>query len=145
MTILIPVDMKKNQKILKKIDDNEVILLCIVDPNVLEIIAEMTTEKGWLGDKFTTSFKNTLMKQYERLLERWINNAEASLKKRNIKVESHKEKGNFKKIITDYVKKNNPNKLVFAYKRGYNPYWEILKPVISNLCKKLKVQCVIET
>lgn len=144
MTILVPVDMKKNQKILKKIDDKEVLLPCIIDPNVLEIIAEITTEKGWLGDKFTTSFKNALIKQYERLLDRWMHNAETVLKKMNKKVESRKEKGNFKKIITKYVDEQNPDKLLFTYKKGYNPYWETLKPVINELCKKLKVTCVIE-
>jgi hypothetical protein len=73
-----------------------------------------------------------------------MHNAETVLKKMNKKVESRKEKGNFKKIITKYVDEQNPDKLLFTYKKGYNPYWETLKPVINELCKKLKVTCVIE-
>ncbi|QTA38424.1 hypothetical protein JYK00_02555 [Thermosipho ferrireducens] len=138
MTLLVPIDFKENKKVLLKVakKESEVFLLEIIDEQIVELAAEIAVEKGWLGDKTIEEIANFLKKQYEQMADKFVNDAEKFLKEKGINVRSKKVKGKFINVLDDI----KGDKYIFVYKRGYNPYWQILKPVIYTWCKDKKCE-----
>ena len=140
-TLILNIDMKKNikviQKIKKKYSNPEILL--IIDPNIVYIVADFLIENGWLGEETTKQLQNVMLSNLKILREKWIEFAKENMK--NIKI--IKANGNFKEILEEKIKSENITELIVTFKKGFNPYWNVLKHVIENICKKYNIKLKI--
>ena len=140
MILLIPVDMKQNPKVLKSMKDRDVHILAVVDPELVRLSAEMAIEKGWLGDKATSDIYQFLLKQLRRMRKEFVEQAVKLLQIKEIKITYDEKDGNFVEEIKKAVSSKNVHTVIFCHKKGYNPYWSVLKPIVNKLCKELNVK-----
>lgn len=140
-TIVLNFDMKKDLKLLKKIfnkyENPEFYL--ILDEKLIYLAAEILISNGWLGESTTESLKEVLLKNLKALRKLWIKSSQKAYP--GIKVKELD--GNIRDILENEIKNENVSKIVIMLKKGFNPYWSILKPVIEELENKYKIEIVI--
>jgi|GEM_PF-1675224 len=144
MRVIIPADMKWDKKVfLKAVRGADTVkVVTIVDSELLSLSVELAAEKGWLGDGTVSKLLDVLKQQMERMRKVYEENATKLLKERSISFTFEHAEGNFKEIVSE-IAKERPENITFTYKKGYNPYWQVVKPVIHDLCKHLEVDCHI--
>ncbi len=140
MVLLIPVDMKQNPKVLKSMKDEDVHILAVVDPKLVRLSTEMAIEKGWLGDKAASDIYQFLLKQLRRMRKEFVEQMVKLLQKKGIKITYDEVEGNFVEEVKKAVRLKNAHTVIFCRKKGYNPYWNVLKPIVNKLCKELNVE-----
>jgi len=143
MRVIIPIDMKWDKlRFLKAIKGAKNIkLVTILDEELLSLSIEISAEKGWLGEDTITRLKRVLKEQMEKMKREYEKKASEILEQRDILFTIEHMVGNFKEKLLE-ISKHSPEKIVFVYKKGYNPYWQVLKPVIQDLCKILNCEIV---
>lgn len=140
MILLIPVDMKQNLKVLNFIKAEDVHILAIVDAQLVRLSTEMAIEKGWFGDRTASDIYQFLLKQLRKMRKDFIEQAVKLLQSEEIKITYDEIDGNFVKEIKKAVSLKNVRTVIFCHKKGYNPYWNVLKPIVNKLCKELSVE-----
>ena len=144
MRVVIPVDMKWDKKVfLKAIKGAKTIkVVTIVDDELLSLSVELAAERGWLGDNTVSKLLDVLKRQMARMKKDYEENAIKLLKERAIPFTFEHAEGNFREIVSG-IAKEHPESIVFTHKKGYNPYWQVVRPVIRELCKNLKINYAI--
>ena len=140
MILLIPVDMKQNLRVLKPMKGEDVHILAVVDSELVRLSAEMAIEKGWLGDKAASDIYQFLLKQLRRMRKDFVEQAVKLLQNKETKITYDEIDGNFVEEIKKAVSSKNVHSVIFCHKKGYNPYWNVLKPIVNKLCKELNVE-----
>ena len=119
----------KISKFLKKKEKTKVILA--IDRKLLELSAEIITEKGWLGEHEVESLVRALSSQFEKKRGIFLKKLEKNFP--GLKVELSNEN------LKDLLKKlggNSDEIMVFIRKRG--PFWGVVKPLLNEFSRIYK-------
>ena len=138
-TLLINIDMKKNQDAIEKINHLErpIKILLIIDVKITEIVADLMVEKGWLGDSTAREIQQNIINNKKIMREKWEKYANQEI---TIPHEIQKKDGNIRYIIEQEIEKNEIKTIIITYKKGFNPYYETIEPVIKHICEKHDIQ-----
>ncbi len=140
MVLMVSVDAKKNERMVKSVAKicDRVKGLIIVDEKLMELVADIAMRKGWLGERFTVDLANLLVKEYTRMAERWVENMRKGFGKHGMVFEGKIRKGNFVEVLVDEAKALKVSRVVLTYKKGFNPYWSVIKELVPTIRRKLE-------
>jgi len=100
----------------------------IIDPKIIELVAQVTVEKGWIGFGTTEKIFQVLLEEYRKMAESWEKFMKEIMKVRIVE-------GNFRKEIEKVYEELKPDKIYFVKSGGFNPYWTVVKPIYEQMRK----------
>lgn len=134
MVLVVPIDLKKDKKIRRKIQKlKNPIGLVIIDSKIIELVAQISVEKGWVGFGTTEKIYQVLLKEYRKMAESWIKFLGDVMKIKIIE-------GNFRKVIEKMYVELKPEKIYFVRSGGFNPYWSVAKPIYEQMRKYYPIE-----
>ena len=129
MELVVPINLRKNRKVKRKIQKlKDPVGLVIIDPKIIELVAQITVEKGWIGFGTTEKIFQVLLEEYRKMAESWERFMEEIMKVRIVE-------GNFRKEIEKVYEELKPDKIYFVKSGGFNPYWTVVKPIYEQMRK----------
>ncbi|RKX51927.1 MAG: hypothetical protein DRP25_03290 [Thermotoga sp.] len=129
MELVVPIDLKRDKKVKRKIRElKDPVGLVIIDPKIIELVAQVTVEKGWIGFGTTEKIFQVLLEEYRKMAESWEKFMKEIMKVRIVE-------GNFRKEIEKVYEELKPDKIYFVKSGGFNPYWTVVKPIYEQMRK----------
>ena len=129
MELVVPINLRKDRKVKRKIQKlKDPVGLVIIDPKIIELVAQITVEKGWIGFGTTEKIFQVLLEEYRKMAESWERFMEEIMKVRIVE-------GNFRKEIEKVYEELKPDKIYFVKSGGFNPYWTVVKPIYEQMRK----------
>ena len=129
MELVVPINLRKNRKVKRKIQKlKDPVGLVIIDPKIIELVAQITVEKGWIGFGTTEKIFQVLLEEYRKMAESWERFMEEIMKVRIVE-------GNFRKEIEKVYEELKPDRIYFVKSGGFNPYWTVVKPIYEQMRK----------
>ena len=129
MELVVPIDLKRDKKVKRKIQKlKDPVGLVIIDPKIIELVAQITVEKGWIGFGTTEKIFQVLLEEYRKMAESWERFMEEIMKVRIVE-------GNFRKEIEKVYEELKPDRIYFVKSGGFNPYWTVVKPIYEQMRK----------
>ncbi|HDG62187.1 MAG TPA: hypothetical protein ENG15_04190 [Thermotoga sp.] len=129
MELVVPIDLKRDKKVRRKIQKlKDPVGLVIIDPKIIELVAQVTVEKGWIGFGTTEKIFQVLLEEYRKMAESWEKFMKEIMKVRIVE-------GNFRKEIEKVYEELKPDKIYFVKSGGFNPYWTVVKPIYEQMRK----------
>jgi len=129
MELVVPINLRKNRKVKRKIQKlKDPVGLVIIDPKIIELVAQVTVEKGWIGFGTTEKIFQVLLEEYRKMAESWERFMEEIMKVRIVE-------GNFRKEIEKVYEELKPDRIYFVKSGGFNPYWTVVKPIYEQMRK----------
>jgi len=129
MELVVPINLRKDRKVKRKIQKlKDPVGLVIIDPKIIELVAQITVEKGWIGFGTTEKIFQVLLEEYRKMAESWERFMEEIMKVRIVE-------GNFRKEIEKVYEELKPDRIYFVKSGGFNPYWTVVKPIYEQMRK----------
>ena len=129
MELVVPIDLKRDKKVKRKIRElKDPVGLVIIDPKIIELVAQVTVEKGWIGFGTTEKIFQVLLEEYRKMAESWEKFMKEIMKVRIVE-------GNFRKEIEKVYEELKPDRIYFVKSGGFNPYWTVVKPIYEQMRK----------
>ena len=129
MELVVPINLRKDRKVKRKIQKlKDPVGLVIIDPKIIELVAQITVEKGWIGFGTTEKIFQVLLEEYRKMAESWERFMEGIMKVRIVE-------GNFRKEIEKVYEELKPDRIYFVKSGGFNPYWTVVKPIYEQMRK----------
>jgi len=129
MELVVPINLRKNRKVKRKIQKlKDPVGLVIIDPKIIELVAQVTVEKGWIGFGTTEKIFQVLLEEYRKMAESWERFMRSIMKVRIVE-------GNFRKEIEKVYEELKPDRIYFVKSGGFNPYWTVVKPIYEQMRK----------
>jgi len=128
---------KKIEKIIKKTKE-EIIAIALIDETIVENIAEIFSERGWLGVGQLDTIKEVARKKALRKSNEWVKYIQTIANKINIPIQTVVLKQHLKEYLEE-IRKTHPKKIIFSFKKGLNPTYDNSKYLIREQCKKLRI------
>lgn len=129
MELVVPIDLKRDKKVKRKIQKlKDPVGLVIIDPKIIELVAQVTVEKGWIGFGTTEKIFQVLLEEYRKMAESWEKFMKEIMKVRIVE-------GNFRKEIEKVYEELKPDRIYFVKSGGFNPYWTVVKPIYEQMRK----------
>ncbi len=131
MILIIPVEMKKDEELLRSLEKirEEKEILVLLDESIIRIVTEITLRKGWLGFAAARDVTKVLYEEYKTMAKKWAHFANEKLKNSKVKF----MEGNFKENLAKEVNKKKPSRIYIIKGKEFNPYWPVVKPIIESM------------
>ena len=134
MELVVPINLRKDRKVKRKIQKlKDPVGLVIIDPKIIELVAQVTVEKGWIGFGTTEKIFQVLLEEYRKMAESWERFMRGIMKVRIVE-------GNFRKEIEKVYEELKPDRIYFVKSGGFNPYWTVVKPIYEQMRKSYPIE-----
>jgi len=134
MELVVPINLRKDRKVKRKIQKlKDPVGLVIIDPKIIELVAQVTVEKGWIGFGTTEKIFQVLLEEYRKMAESWEKFMEGIMEVKIVE-------GNFRKEIEKVYEELKPDRIYFVKSGGFNPYWTVVKPIYEQMRKNYPIE-----
>ena len=104
----------------------------------MENIAEIFSERGWLGVGQLDTIKEVARKKALRKSNEWVKYIQTIANKINKPIQTLIFNQNLKDYLEE-IRKTHPKKIIFSFKKGLNPTYDNSKYLIREQCKELRI------
>lgn len=145
MIAVISVDMRHTETALKAAAEQhqELLLTAIVDPTLIRLNAELAAEKGWLGEGMTRQMQTAFVQNFRNQARAWLAFAQAFCRERDRPCTTLQKEGHFKELVLEIADRHDVSAVLFSRLAGLNPYWNVARPVVDQLCSDLHIHCSV--